>query len=265
MPVVIDTPVATTSRLEMLKAGGIRTIIRYINPLSLGSAKTVKAVEAQGIANIGMRLGLVCEGWGGAEGHGGIDGASGARDGRLCAQHAKSVVGAPPNACIYFAVDTDVSSSFLNNNVIPYFQEVKDAVSGQFRIGVYGCGLVCDAVLTRGLADLTWLSNAMGWAGSRAFRDNGKWNLLQHLPMTIAGLDTDPNDINPARPDIGDFVPFAVGDTAPPPVVYDILWVQRALNQLGADPQLVTDGKLGPMTNSAIVKQLKKDLGDTTV
>lgn len=261
MTVVIDTAEPTSARLTQLKANGLMTIIRYINPLGQAGPKTVKIPEARAIAAAGLRLALVCEGWGDAEGHGGIDRPSGDRDGERCRNYAITV-GAPVGAGIYFAVDTDESASRIASLVLPYFQEVKKDLDGHFRVGVYGSGAVCAAVQDAGLAELTWLAQSTGWTGYRSYRDSNRWNLLQQMPMTIAGLDTDPDLINPSRPDIGDFVPFAPGDTTPT-VVYDERWLQKALNTLGANPQLNVDGRIGTFTMNAITKQIRKDLGET--
>lgn len=255
---VIDTNHDTTRKLAQLKAGGIMTIIRYINPLGTSGEKTVKPAEAKAIAEAGLRLGLVCEGWGGTQGRG-VDRASGDRDGERCRDYAKTI-GAPAGACVYFAVDVDMTNAQITTLARPYFEEIKKDFEGSgFRVGVYGPGAVCDAMQKANLAELTWLSNAMGWNGSRAYRDSGRWNLLQHLPMTVAGLDTDPDDINPQRSDIGDFVPF--GEPGPTPkIIYDNAWIQRALNVLKANPPLNPDGSIGPMTLNAIVNRLQKDL-----
>lgn len=191
-----------------LGAGG--TVIRYINPLGTASEKTVKPPEARAIAAAGLRLGLVCEGWGGSPNfaHNDITAATGTRDGGFCANYA-ATVGAPAGAAIYFAVDTDATAAQIRDLVVPYFTAVRAAVAGRYRVGIYGCGAACRAVLTAGAADLAWLANATGWNGSKEFHASGDWNILQHLPATIAGIDTDPDETNPVHPDIGDFVPFS--------------------------------------------------------
>lgn len=265
---ILDTNHDTMRHLEALRntlgTGG--TIIRYINPLGPMGEKTVKPAEARAISAAGLRLGLVCEGWGGAENfkHGDINAETGMRDGGFCANYA-ATLGAPPSAAIYFAVDTDCSPGQIRDLVLPYFAAVKKAVAGRFRIGVYGCGAVCDAVLVAWHAELAWLTNAMGWNGSRAFRDSKRWNILQHLPQNIAGIDTDPDEINPAHPNIGDFVPFAAAGSAPPPVqpmpvnpgvTAAVAGLQRALNAAGAVPPLDDDGFVGPLTLAALKKAM---------
>jgi hypothetical protein len=215
MTSIIDTNHDVTDRREALGNLGIKTVIRYLSAINPGGEKSIKPPEARAIAAAGIRLGLVCEGWGDFA-HGGISAVAGQRDAAFCVRQAPAV-GAPPDACIYFAVDVDADAGQIGALVIPYFRSIADVMSAggyQYRIGVYGSGDVCDAVAKAGLADLTWLSCSLGWSGSRAYRDRdpAPWALLQHVPQTIAGIDTDPDEANG---DCGDFVPFA----SAPPVV----------------------------------------------
>lgn len=255
MTQVIDTNHNTSSRLNQLKAAGVRTIIRYVST-NVNGEKCIKSAEARAILDAGLRLGFVFEVWGGVDNfsHGDINAASGMRHGEFAAGYVKGL-GAPSSAAIYFAIDTDVTSSQIRSLVLPYFQAAKVAVGNQYKIGAYGCGAVLSAV--EDLVDFLWLSNAMGWNGSRAFRDSNQWNLLQRLPAQIAGLDTDPNDINPSKPMIGD---YGSGAAPPPPaVVHDAFWLQRRLNQLGAS--LTVDGDIGPKSVAEIEKYLPPTQG----
>jgi hypothetical protein len=90
--------------------------------------------------------------------------------------------------------------------VLPYFAAIRTALTPGFRVGVYGSGVVCAAVLDAGLADHAWLACSMGWTGSRDFLVSRRWALRQHLPTKIAGVPCDPND---ASGEFGDFIPFA--------------------------------------------------------
>jgi hypothetical protein len=214
MTKIIDTNCEVTARVAQLKALGIASVIRYINPLGTAGEKTVKTPEAHACAAGGLRLGLVCEGWGDFA-HGGISAGAGERDGAFCRDYAADVVGAPQSATIYFAVDTDADRSQITKLVLPYFSAIRRQVGDRFRVGVYGSGAVCAAVLSAGTADDAWLSCSMGWSESRAFAAGNKWTLLQHLPQRVAGLDTDPNDVNPDGRPIGDFVPFSAAPPSP--------------------------------------------------
>src|SRR5579883_2303789 len=169
MSAIIDTNADTTAHLRELQAAGVCTIIRYLNPLNPGGTKCVKPAEAHAIAAAGLRLALVCEGWGDFA-HGGISASAGARDGAWCARYAPTIgvpfarelqsggAGANENAaCIYFAVDVDANAAQIRKLVLPYFEAIDVAfkqLAPKLRIGVYGSGAVCKAVIAAKLADL---------------------------------------------------------------------------------------------------------------
>ncbi len=224
MITIIDTNVDASAHLAALKTAGIRTIIRYLDPIGPRNPKCIKPAEAHAIAAAGLRLALVCEGWGDFA-HGGISAGAGERDGAWCARYAPTIgvpfarelqsggAGANENAaCIYFAVDVDANAAQIRKLVLPYFEAIDVAfkqLAPKLRIGVYGSGAVCKAVIAAKLADLAWLSCSMGWEGSRDFFGSNTWALRQHLPQTIAGIDCDPNEANG---EFGDFVPFAAAE-----------------------------------------------------
>ena len=199
---IIDTNRDCTRHIEALKAAGVTTVIRYLNPLNASGEKCVKAPEAHALAEAGIRLGLVNEGWGDFA-HGGISAGAGERDGGSSFAYAPSI-GAPAGTCIYFAVDTDATAWQIRKLVLPYFQALAQ-FKGQFKTGVYGSGAVCEAITGAGLADYAWLSCSLGWLDSRAYLAANKWQLRQHLPHTVAGMDADGNDANG---EFGDFAPF---------------------------------------------------------
>jgi hypothetical protein len=207
MTKIIDTNNDTTRALSQLKAAGIETIIRYITT-STQREKCVKPAEAKAIADAGLKLGLVFEVWGGSDNfsHDDIHADSGAQHGQFAKAWAASV-GAPDGTIIWFAIDNDVSADQFERLVQPYFTSVKAALGGKYRTGIYGCGFACQQSLDSGIADAAWLSNAMGWNGSRSFRATNRWHLLQGLDTHLCGLDVDPNDANES--DHGAFVPFA--------------------------------------------------------
>jgi Domain of unknown function (DUF1906) len=260
MSKILDTNHDVTHKLDQLKAVGIETVIRYIGA-SAGSEKYIKPAEARAIGEAGLKLGLVFEIWGG-EGdfeHGDINAASGAAHGAFARDYVASL-GAPSGAVVYFALDTDVSDAQVRSIVLPYLTAVKAALAGSFQMGVYGCGAVCSAALDAGLAVKAWLSNAMGWNGSRAFRASGRETLLQHLPTMIAGLDTDPDDEIHDGDAIGDFIPFSTAappkSTTPVPVLHNVRWMQDVLQHSGFY-QGEIDGDVGPATIRAMIAYLE--------
>lgn len=211
MTLILDTNHDTTPHLPALKAAGVQTIIRYLSPINPAGEKCIKPTEAHAIAAAGLRLALVCEGWGDFA-HGAISAGAGDRDGEWCVRYA-ATIGAAEGACIYFAVDADASATQIKKLVLPYFTAITGVFAGagaKYRRGVYGSGNVCTAVMAARLGDLPWLSCSLGWSGSRAYLAAGQWVLRQHPPVTIAGIDCDPND---GSGDFGDFVPFSAAAT----------------------------------------------------
>jgi hypothetical protein len=104
-------------------------------------------------------------------------------------------------------VDFDAAQMVVAGAIHDYFQGIADGFATISRnnpaylVGVYGSGLVCSWLKRRNLVTHTWLSQSMGWTGSRDFKD---WNILQHLqgdPYRL-GLTVDPDD---GRPDYGGF------------------------------------------------------------
>jgi hypothetical protein len=201
---IIDVNVDPTPHLDGLKAAGIETIIGYLDPIGPRNPKCLTPARVKAIAAAGMRAGLVSEGWGDFA-HGAISAGAGERDAAF-ALKMTTTLGAPDGACVYFAIDVDASAMQVRKLVLPYFAAIRTALALRLKVGVYGSGAVCAAVLDAGLADHAWLACSMGWTGSRAFLASRRWALRQHLPATIAGVPCDADD---AGGECGDFVPFA--------------------------------------------------------
>lgn len=202
---IIDTNSNITNKLQTIRSLGITEVIRYFDPIGPQTQKCIKTPEAKAIAASGLKLGIVSEGWGDFS-HGGISSGAGERDGSFCANYAPQI-GFPKNGIIYFAIDVDASDKQIDKLVIPYFRAVKESIRG-IRVGVYGSGNVCAAVLASRYAESAWLSCSMGWAGSPQFLASNKWAIRQGLPTVIAGVDCDP-DYAQAGTNWGSFTPFA--------------------------------------------------------
>lgn len=212
MPVILDTNRNTYGHYDALKAAGVKTVIRYIAAGLEAEEKVIKPGEAHAIADAGLRLGLVYEIGGKPSGT-----LVGQRDGIYSRNYAPTV-GAPEGAIIWYTVDFDAGPDEING-VKSAFLAFKTALQGKYRVGAYASGWVCGQLRALGLCDARWLTDSMGFRGSRAAAAAGDYELLQALPQTIAGLDTDPDaahiGVDGNAADIGDFVPFA---TITPPL-----------------------------------------------
>lgn len=211
---IIDTNNNVTGKISSLKADGVKTVIRYLTTNATGQ-KLVRPAEARALADAGINLALVFEIYGGVNNfeHNDITPASGAAHARFSRDYAPKV-GAPNGVIIWFAIDTDVSVREYNVYVKPYLVAARAALGGQFKIGVYACGYACGRALDDGLVDATWLTQSMGWNGSRAFRDSRRWRLLQGPEKKLHGLSVDSNVAN--GDEYGQFLPFAAAGAPRP-------------------------------------------------
>ena len=198
---IIDTDDDTIHRIPRLKAAGVTTVIRY---LARGhNWKTVSVSEAKALAAAGIKLGLVFETTGKPHGS-----AEGAADGELAVRGAREV-GAPQGAVIWYAVDYDPSPSDMTGVENAFMAFRQHAKGAGYRVGAYASGY-CNGILkSKGLIDMRWLTQSLGFNGTRAAIKARDYELLQLLPKTIAGLDADPDRPLTADGDIGDFLPFA--------------------------------------------------------
>lgn len=213
---IIDTPQPCQRWLPRLPA--VEVVIRYITSTAPRSSKCVQDGEVKAIAAAGKQIGIVHEAWGDIKhaGRGGISSADGTRDGRY-ARKKMTELGAPQGACVYFAIDTDLSRAQINANALPYFNAIAASFAdGYYTVGVYGPGAVCAAVVDGGLATYGWLSNAKGWAGYKAFLPRAA--LVQLTQTKILGLDVDPNVAQ--VPEWGQWTPGA-DDAAIMPIAGD--------------------------------------------
>jgi Domain of unknown function (DUF1906) len=203
---IIDTPTNVTDSLSTLKVAGVDTVIRYFNPLAPLSEKCIKKQEAMAIGAAGIKLGIVCEGFGQPTSRdplGGISAAAGARDGQWCRNYM-ATIGAPQNAGLYFACDWDASAAQTANLIVPYFQAIHPFFTdGFYRVGVYGSGFVCLSLRNKSLVSLYWLSGSTGWNGYQMWKPSA--SLIQDKEDTeLAGI---PCDTDIAQGDFGAFAP----------------------------------------------------------
>lgn len=203
---VLDSPDPrhVASNIKALKAQGLKAVILYISPINLSGDKTVKKDAITAILAAGVDVGFVCEGWGGSNNfaHQDINAACGTRDGATCG-HYLDQLGAPVGTAVYPTVDNDASTTQIAQLCLPYFQSFRKALPDKYRMGAYGCGALLTALDATHLLDYRWLSNAMGWNGSHAYRYSQRWDILQGLATRVFGIDIDPDQLNPGKTEFG--------------------------------------------------------------
>lgn len=207
MPVLkgLDTTMELTRHAQALKAQGYDFALRYY---SHNAAKNLSLGEARALSQAGLAIGVVWETSGTRAGF--FSRAQGLADGAAAFQMARDVIGQPFGSAIYFAVDFNPTQADLDGAISNYFTGVHAALfvaaEGQpsYQVGVYGSGLCCATLIDRGQASLSWLSQSTGFAGSRQYAEQQRYDLIQLLPARIPGggdvvLDIDPDATHPDR------------------------------------------------------------------
>ncbi|MBZ2207249.1 DUF1906 domain-containing protein [Massilia soli] len=201
----LDTAAELTRHASALRSQGYDFAMRYY---SHNAAKNLSLGEARALSAAGLLIGAV---WETAATHASFfSRAQGVADGAAAFNMARATIGQPAGSAIYFAVDYDATEADLEGPVGDYFAGIKMAFAAAadglspYGVGVYGSGLCCETLIDRQLASLGWLSQSASFAGSTAYADGARYNLIQKLPVRAAGtglqLSYDPDASNPDRP-----------------------------------------------------------------
>ena len=112
----------------------------------------------------------------------------------------------PQGSAIYFGVDGPWQTAYELANVAAYFRELKTRLAGfGYRIGVYGSGLVCNMLLSTGLAELCWLGAPTSWPDYHTYYQTREWGLAQLRTSQCGGRSVDFNLANDRLTDYGQF------------------------------------------------------------
>jgi Domain of unknown function (DUF1906) len=203
-----------------LAAVGVKTVIRYYNNRNTSQhpSKCLVRAELRDLHAAGLSVGVVFQQRGGQGGHiEDLDSRNGVRDANRALALAADL-GQPEGSAIYFGVDHDYFRRSELDRITPYFEKVKEALSGRYRVGVYSSGTVAKRMKSRGLIDLTWLAGATGWSGTEDALRSGDFTIFQKFlekRSEIGRFDYDGNVVNPSAQNFGQFGPDGVLDTAP--------------------------------------------------
>ena len=205
---IIDTNHRTTAKLGCLASAGVSAIIRYYARFTNQPEKRLTRSEAEAIRDAGMSIAVVHQAAGDHAGAFSHD--SGVADATYARNFGATAIGQPAGSAIYFGVDFDAKEPDVSNRIVPYFQAVRNILTAsdhlpKYKVGVYGDGVTLKTLLDAGLVDFTWISQSVGFPGTRQFKASNRWTLFQHLSSSICSLDLDVNDLNPAGADFGAF------------------------------------------------------------
>jgi Domain of unknown function (DUF1906) len=190
--------------LDTMRGIGIKTIIRYYDHEDETlHGKTLRAAERNLILGNGFHTAVVFQH------HNNRFASFTPQRGRQDAERSLALAQEnlqPRGSAIYFGVDGPWQSAYELANVDAYFQELKARLVGfGYRIGVYGSGLVCNMLLSTGLAELCWLGAPTAWPDYHAYYQTRRWGLAQLRTSQCGGRSVDFNLANDGVGDYGQF------------------------------------------------------------
>jgi uncharacterized protein (TIGR02594 family) len=207
---IIDVASDVSTFANRLREAGVKTVIRYYNHRNSEQhpSKCLTRRELQALYDAGLSVGVVFEQRGGAGGNIADLGAeSGLRDAKRALDLAEKMQ-QPNGSAVYFAVDWDFCARSDLAQIIAYFEKVKEVLSGNYRIGIYGSGTVGLRLREQRSVDYLWLAGATGWSGTKRALQEGSFTIFQkslEKRSEIGGFDYDGNVINPSFETFGQF------------------------------------------------------------
>jgi hypothetical protein len=184
----LDVAEDCTNQIDCLTSEGFAFVCRYYNTNK--PAKNLTLSEAQALAAAGLTTVVIWEnGFPTKAGY--FSQGQGQSDATAALKIASETIGQPEGSAIYFAVDYDATASDVSGPVTKYFQGIQSVFANAgnaYKVGVYGSGATCQALLDAGLATFAWLSQSTGFRGSSTFKN---FNIKQGKETTICGMDAD--------------------------------------------------------------------------
>lgn len=175
---------------EALRKAGIQFVARYLADAlgDQGGLKNLTADEAQGYLGAGIAIMPV---WEGTTDEAISNFSAGQAHGQAWKAQALGL-GIPEDVRAWWTVDTKAGFGFGDlDHIAAYGQGFAQAVAPH-PVGVYGDGVVCQAMVDRRLVSGTWATNAISWPGGAfAFADVVQVPVSQGGATTIDGVDVD--------------------------------------------------------------------------
>lgn len=174
----------TSETVPALHSYGYDVAIRYLVPEKY--SKYLSRAEAQILTDNKMLIGTVFETTGTTPKKGYPAGVQDALSALECAQN----LGVPQDACIYFAVDYQPSSSQDMYNISNYFIGIKSVIT-TYKVGVYGCYDVVEWLQRQKICSCYWQCLAWSYGKISEFA-----TLYQKTSgRVVGGVNVDINDI----------------------------------------------------------------------
>lgn len=211
---IIDTTWCTTLKIDCLKKEGIQTVIRYYSKENSCQFPQKQLGLDEAFALIASNINIVAVFQNENENLEDLNYEKGYADGKFSFYWASEIIGQPFDSAIYFSVNFNAFNIDLQNYIIPYFKGIKQAFhdartneESTYRIGVYGSGLVINALKDQGICQYVWLSMNSNFNGTQEALEENKFDLRQvYTPVNkLCELEVNYNLQNPSVQNIGAF------------------------------------------------------------
>jgi Domain of unknown function (DUF1906) len=200
---IIDTNSSCLNQAAFLKTKGVTAVGRYYRVVNPDWG--IVQAEARQLSAAQIQIFVVYEDMGNALQFR-LTGPQGQRDGANAFRQAQCL-GQPHGGVIYFAVE-GLPNGYTSADlpaIREYFAGIKRVIGINYKLGVYGDGVVCKTLLNEGICTYTWLAASMGFEGSQDFYASGRWNLAQTKIDQTDGWNNLSVDLNEAKTDFGGF------------------------------------------------------------
>jgi len=201
---VFDTPASITDIVaDCLAKSGIKAVGRYY---AKSPWKILKQEEMKTLAKFGIQVIPVYEDNPTSASYFSFE--RGKEDADRAFNHARNEAKQPTGTVVFFTVDYNATASDVDSMIMSYCEGVNAAKSNdalnQYRIGVYGSGLVIDRLRAAGLIEKGWLASPRGWSGTANVASGSSWDLMQTGSRTMCNLEGGISKANPQL-SVGDY------------------------------------------------------------
>ena len=242
-----DTNHDITSIIPWLVARGGARVVRYIGLGNQSNPKYIQLPEALACMAGGILVAPVYEVNGDDTGA-----AMGDAAGRYSLSKCKSI-GIRQGKIIWYTQDRDTQPAEMPG-VEKAFAAFKAALGGYYTLGAYASGYCCDMLEGQNLIVKKWLTDSMGFLGSRQAVAKGDFDIRQGLPTSLGPnhLDIDEDFLVSDTDDVLDGIPDLPIPTSVVPGSPAVAWMQVCLAVRAGHSGLSIDGGYGPATRAAV-------------
>ena len=188
----------TQSQASFFKNNGYTDVGRYLVNASGQNVldKKMTIEELKFISEAGLKVFPIYQTRGNSVGYF-ADSLQGLHDASEATTAARNLF-FPNGTTIYFAVDYDVKTEDIEKYIVPYFRNIKSAMNGYYKVGVYGPRAICNILAKHGLTSASFVADmSSGFTCNIGQPMPENWAYEQVIEVTQGGIGIDRCAISP--------------------------------------------------------------------